>query len=101
MEQYEKLTLVQSRLAFLDTCRREFTFYGASFFSCVVTADTSVLSTIGSQRLLAVTPKGIILLRSKLRSDKDQSVQFLVEQEGGDRIIDLQTSYQVRNFSLF
>ena len=72
MKQYEHLTPVQSRLAFLDTCASEFTFFGAMFYSCVVIADSNLMTTLGSQRLLAVTPRGISLLRAQVRQDKHQ-----------------------------
>ena len=36
------------------------------------------MTTLGSTRLLAVTPRGILLLREKTRSDKHQNVDGVV-----------------------
>ena len=99
METYKKLTPIQSRLAFLDTCAREFTFFGASFYSCIVISDTNLMTTLGSTRLLAVTPRGILLLREKTRSDKHQNVDGVVttikstSNNTEDRVIDVTASF--------
>jgi hypothetical protein len=63
MEDYKHLTPIQSRLAFLDTCAREFLFYGASFYACTVISDTNILTTLGSDRLLAGTSTFVVLDR--------------------------------------
>ncbi len=72
MKQYKNLTPLQSRLAFVDTCQREFPFYGAHFYVCTVSKDTNILTTIGANRILAVSPRGVALLRTKLRQDAHQ-----------------------------
>jgi hypothetical protein len=66
MEDYKHLTPIQSRLAFLDTCAREFLFYGASFYACTVISDTNILTTLGSDRLLAGTSTFVVLDRCSM-----------------------------------
>ena len=90
MKKYSHLTPLQSRLAFLDTCAREFTFFGAHFYDCTVSNDTNILTTIGAPRILAVSPRGIFLLRNKLRADAHQSIDVT---HSGSRVVDLHVSY--------